>query len=47
MGGTSTEMITQYVYLKLSPTTNRKYLLLNHWNLSAREMTWRKMSARD
>jgi hypothetical protein len=35
MGGTSTEMITQCIYLKLSTTTNRKRLLRNHWDLSA------------
>jgi hypothetical protein len=35
MGGTSTEMITQCIYLKLSATTNRKRLLRNHWDLSA------------
>ncbi len=34
MGGTSTEMITQCIYLKLSPTTNRKRVLRNHWDLS-------------
>jgi hypothetical protein len=35
MGGTSTEMITQCIYLKISATTNRKRLLCNHWDLSA------------
>jgi hypothetical protein len=35
MGGTSTEVITQYIYLKLSATTNHKRLLRNHWDLSA------------
>jgi hypothetical protein len=33
IGGTSTEMITQYIYLKLSATTNRKQLLCN-WDLN-------------
>ncbi len=39
MDGTSTEMITQCIYLKLSATANRKRLLRNHWDLSAH---WRK-----
>jgi hypothetical protein len=34
MGGTSTEMITQCIYLKISATVNRKRLLCNHWDLS-------------
>jgi hypothetical protein len=34
MGGSSTEVITQCIYLKLSATTNRKRLLRNHWDLS-------------
>jgi hypothetical protein len=35
ISGTSTEVITQCIYLKLSATTNRKRLLRNHWDLSA------------
>ncbi len=38
MGGTSTEMITQCIYLKLSATTNRKRILWNHWDLSAQDV---------
>jgi hypothetical protein len=34
MDGTSTEMITQCIYLKLSANTNHKRLLRNHWDLS-------------
>jgi hypothetical protein len=34
MVGTSTEVITQCIYLKLSATTNRKRLLRNHWDLN-------------
>jgi hypothetical protein len=35
VSGTSTEMITQCIYLKIPATTSRKRLLRNHWDLSA------------
>jgi hypothetical protein len=35
MGGTSTEMITQCIYLNLSASSNHKRFLRNHWDLSA------------
>ncbi len=33
MSGTSTEIITQCLYQKLSTSVNRKWFLLNHWDL--------------
>jgi hypothetical protein len=35
VSGTSTNMITQGIYLKFPGTTSRKRLLRNHWDLSA------------
>jgi hypothetical protein len=46
MGGTSTEMITQCIYLKLSATANCKRLLRNHWDLSA-HFSQAKLSGKD